>query len=328
VAEDLYVARYVLQLRGAANSRAAGLARQGALVLAGDGVGCVQPWPELGQAGLDEELAGLADGRPGRLGRAALAFARADGKARRAGRWLFDGVEVPSSHYSWCGGLGDDENIRLCLVGGHGSVKLKAGRDLAAARAQLVRLAQLLPGMALRIDFNGVLEEGEFLTWWRGLPEGVRSAVDLVEDPVGGGAEVWARLGSEVPLALDQAWGEGAVGRGTSGEGEGEAKGESEGVRARVLKPSWGDRPRGGGLPLVVTSGMDHAVGMACAAWSAGLWKRRRVVWECGLATGHLYEGGGWFEGVQVGEGVVSFPGRQGLGFEEELAGVAWRRLG
>jgi len=322
VAENLYVARYVLQLRGAANSRAAGLEREGALVLAGDGVGCLQPWPELGQVGLDRELSGLATGRPGRLGRAALAFARADGKARRAGRWLFDGVEVPRSHYSWCGGLGEDENLLLCLEGGHGSVKLKAGRDLAAARAQLVRLAQLLPGMALRIDFNGVLEEGEFLTWWRGLPEAVRRAVELVEDPVGGGAEAWALLGSEVPLALDQAWGGGAAGEGAGAEGG------AEGVRARVLKPGWGDRPRGCGLPLVVTSGMDHAVGMACAAWCAGLWAQRRVVWECGLATGHLYEGGGWFEGVGLDEGVVSFPGRQGLGFEEELAKVAWRRLG
>ena len=60
-------------------------ARRGALIRVDGGFADVHPWPELGDAPLDEQLALLARGETTPLTRASLHWARVDADARARG---------------------------------------------------------------------------------------------------------------------------------------------------------------------------------------------------------------------------------------------------
>src|SRR3954463_14889162 len=77
--------------------------RLGALIRVGDGFADVHPWPELGDAPLDQQLALLARGETTALTRASLRFAELDAAARHDGRWLFERVTIPMSHWPGAG---------------------------------------------------------------------------------------------------------------------------------------------------------------------------------------------------------------------------------
>ena len=65
------------------------------------GYGCVHPWPEFGDAPVEEQLRLLSEGVTTPVTAMALRCAEIDGEARRAGVSLFEGLEIPRSHYSW-----------------------------------------------------------------------------------------------------------------------------------------------------------------------------------------------------------------------------------
>ena len=94
--------RYTLQAaaNGPLNARSDRTEFEGALIKVGDGFGCIHPWPELGDAPLDQQLQTLAAGKETPLIRRALHCCRVDGKARELGESLFAGLTIPDSHYT------------------------------------------------------------------------------------------------------------------------------------------------------------------------------------------------------------------------------------
>ena len=95
----MFYHEYSLTACGPLNARAAEVCRKGALIKTDEGgYGCIQPWPELGDATLQEELDALRKGRPLPLGVRAAECARTDGEARARGVSLFDGLHIPESH--------------------------------------------------------------------------------------------------------------------------------------------------------------------------------------------------------------------------------------
>ena len=82
----MFYHEYSLTACGPLNARAAEVCRKGALIKTDEGgYGCIQPWPELGDATLQEELDALRKGRPLPLGLRAAECARTDGEARALG---------------------------------------------------------------------------------------------------------------------------------------------------------------------------------------------------------------------------------------------------
>ena len=83
------------------------------------------------------------------------------------------------------------------------------------------------------------------------------------------------------------------------------------------------------GQELVVTSYMDHPSGQAFAAWEAARLDRLYPgrVGVCGLRTDHLFEAHEFSE--TLGPWVPQFtpPAGTGLGFDEWLEEIPWRRL-
>lgn len=173
----IWAHRYTLMPRQRLSGVAREGARQGALlrVVDGktDGFADLHPWPELGDAPLDEQLAQLARGETTPQIEASLRLAALDGDARRRGVSLFEGLTIPLSH--WTGNEPPS---------GFDTVKIKG-------------LQPVPPGVRVRIDFNATLTPEEFLRVAQTLP---REQLDFVEDPCPYDAEVWRELRARTGL--------------------------------------------------------------------------------------------------------------------------------
>jgi O-succinylbenzoate synthase len=162
------VHRYTLTLRG-------GGMREGALLHTGNGFADVHPWPELGDAQLDEQLALLGRGETTALTRSSLRLAALDGDARRRGVSLFEGLTIPASHWP-----GNDPPP------GFDTVKLK-------------RVMEVPAHARIRIDFNARLTAEEFVRVAETLP---KERIDFIEDPCAYDEAVWRDLRERTGLRL------------------------------------------------------------------------------------------------------------------------------
>jgi O-succinylbenzoate synthase len=164
----MFIHRYSLRLRR-------GGTREGALLRVDEGFADVHPWPELGDAPLDAQLALLARGESTPLTRSSLRMAEVDGAARRRGASLFDGLTIPLSHWP-----GSDP------AEGFDTVKTKG----VIAVPSHVRI---------RIDFNARLTAPEFLAVAQTLP---LERVDFIEDPCPYDESTWRELRERTGLRL------------------------------------------------------------------------------------------------------------------------------
>jgi o-succinylbenzoate synthase len=155
--------------------RRGGAPREGALLRVGGGFADVHPWPELGDAPLDEQLALLARGSLTPLTRASLHWARIDGAARRRGVSLFEGLTIPLSHWS-----GNEP------PSGFDTVKIKG-------------VLPVPDHVRIRIDFNGRLSPDAFERIAATLP---RERIDFIEDPCPYDEALWRSLSERTGLRL------------------------------------------------------------------------------------------------------------------------------
>ena len=270
---------YTLQPRRALSSIATPGPRRGALIHVDGGFADIHPWTELGDAPLNEQLAGLARGETTQLTRRSLEMARADGLARERGVSLFEGLTIPASHWP-----GNDPPR------GFDTVKLKD-------------LGDVPPKVRLRIDFNATLRPEEFLMIAEGLPH---DRVDFVEDPCPYDPDVWTALREQtgVRLALDRMIAE-------------------DGVDVLVVKPAIQDVPRSS-KEIVITSYMDHPVGQLHAAAIAA---RFATSTRCGLMTHVLFERNEFSERLQIDGARLVTPKGTGIGFDDLLSRISWKKL-
>jgi len=169
----MWIWRYSLKPRRPLSALAGDAPRQGALLRAGEGFADVHPWPELGDAPLDEQLALLARGETTPLTRRSLWFASV------WKRDLFDGLAIPRSH--WPGSDPPD---------GFDTVKVKMPGGV------------LPPSHRLRLDFNASIDAAAFAALAPTLP---RERIDFVEDPCPYDAATWRALHDlGFHLALDR----------------------------------------------------------------------------------------------------------------------------
>lgn len=298
--------RYTLRSATALNAVSARREHEGALLRIGDGFGCLHPWPELGDLPIDAQLARLGRGESTPLIEGALRCAAADGEARLARRSLFE-RSIPESHWLALPGDLPDE----AKAAGYDRVKLKIGRDLASELDQ----ARLWGGTGfhLRLDANGSLDEAVFLAFWKSLGP-TRDRVELVEDAIPPETAAWERLrGAGVPLAVDR-----------------EAEKRFLPGDIAVLKPALSGWVPAVPAQYLVTSYMDHALGQIWAAaeasrLSAGVNSDGMLV--CGLMTHRCFEPDPFFEQIRCEGSRLIAPAGTGLGFDDLLEGLPWKRL-
>ncbi len=300
---EVWIHRYALEARGALNAREDRLGFEGILLSYDGGYGCVHPWAALGDPDVDEEIERFRAGNLSRLGRRALDCCRVDAQARREGRWLFEGLNVPESHFTMAGGVSG-------VPAGFRAVKLKGGRDWARVVSQLGSLREEL---GVRVDFNETLSPEEFLAF-AGALGALKGRIDFVEDPCPFDEAVWNDLAEAIGLRL-------AVDR----------DGDRASTRwLRVVKPAVEPVPDTAS-EVLFTSYMDHPLGQVWAAYEAARWMKAsgRGLPLCGLVTQHLWEPGDPFvAALGAAEPVLRPPSGTGLGFDELWDELRWERIG
>lgn len=302
---DLWVWRYALEAKGPLNAKTDRVFNEGALVREGAGFGCVHPWPELGDATLEECLADLASERKLSLVRRTAACLQADGEARMAGCSLFEGLEVPVSHATLPGWT--RAGVEESAGRGFEVVKVKAGREIEQEMTDLRGLVRDFPDLKWRVDFN---EQGcgkELVRVFSEWSEEELGRVDFLEDPVVYGGEEWTGLRRATGLAL-------ANDRAVEEEG-----GDSE---VLVVKPAVNEMKEG--ARVVVTSYLDHPLGQAFAAWEAARSEVREV---CGLQTHGVFAEDEFTEVLGEVRPQFRVPGGSGLGFGDLLERLPWTKL-
>ncbi len=312
------VSRYRLRSAKRLNSASNRRELDGVLIRTGDGFGCIQPWPELGDPPLEKCLADLQGARRWPIVRRALRCAEYDAAARANGDSLFEEMEIPASHATLV--APDAREAALAVESGFSMIKLKAGRDLAVEKEFLIAMAADFPSVKWRLDFNESLDPGQAAEFLTGLPPEVVAAVDFVEDPCPFSESTWAdlRRATRMKLAIDR-----------------EAAPHREAAQVMVIKPAvdepylLGEAAFSRGQRVVVTSYMDHPVGQAFAAWEAARLELQLpgLVGVCGLQTHHLFEPDEFTEALGPWTPEFHPPGGTGLGFDDFLDALPWTRL-
>lgn len=276
--------------------------RQGVLlkVKSGAGVGyCdVHPWPELGDDPLEKQIDLLKMGVLTPLTQNALEFARLDAEGRVAGRSLFQDLTVPDSHFLIK--KLDDTACQLvegAISEGFQTFKVKLGSDLSR---ELTFLQPLLgfKGTKWRLDFNGSLTADKFnLILQADLSA---DAIEFCEDPA-----PHTLPSFPYPTAVD--WE------------------KFQPYDYRVVKPAvdpW--QLIKDSKPLIFTTYLGHPLGQAADAFAAANCQCREV---CGLLSHRVYVKNQFSEELSWWGPEWRSPRGTGLGFDEQLNRLEWKRL-
>lgn len=298
--------RYELTSATPLNSLGARRTFPGALILVNGGIGCIHPWPELGDGNLEDHLQALRQSESTPLVRRALHCCEIDGEARRAGRSLFANETIPQSHAT----LNHIPSIEECdalATAGFSAVKIKVNGHDAGVVHQLEPLTAA--DLSLRLDFNLSLTKDRFIALVQSMSDDLRAAIDFVEDPFIYHRQGWreAHAATKLQLALDQVI----------------LLADPQSYDVMVWKPAKTDGPPCAAR-LIVTSYMDHAVGQMFAAYEAARSGTREF---CGLLTHPLFERDPFFECIQSNGPSLNAPAGTGLGFDDLIAKLPWKPL-
>jgi O-succinylbenzoate synthase len=232
---------------------------------------------------------------------------------------LFDGLEVPPSHYSWSAAQPTWAQIDFLQDKGFRAIKVKGFNNYGETTRFLDATARACPHLRLRADFNGCLEPAAFRKFVEFMPLRVYRQMDLIEDPVPYEEGLWNEVRDrwQVRLALDKGWQNGQTG-----------------FDCVVVKPARRDwrvvAARHPGVRLMLTSAMDHPLGQAWAAYESALaWQALGESLELGgLVTHHLFQRDAFSERLGISEGVLQVDrSGTGLGFDEVLRALEWEQL-
>lgn len=290
------VYRYTLASRASLNATTGRREFPGALIRdSRGGVGCLHPWPELGDLELEYQLQRLTREEPTDQTRCTLDCIELDGAARTEGRSLFEDLEIPRSHFT-AGGLDT-------AAPGFDRVKLKMSGDLTANLAILT--PWLDSGAILRLDFN--------LTGSSTLLAEMKSAlgekwerVEFIEDPFPQSPDTtWSATQTDFDVAF-------------AADRE-----RCDSAEWAVYKPAV-DRTIPIAKNVITTSYMDHAIGQLWAAYRAATQTPDAI---CGLLTHPLFEPDPFFDRLSISETRLQSLGGTGLGFDDLLDDLPWTPL-
>jgi O-succinylbenzoate synthase len=315
VKTDFSIHPYTLTARAALNARHRSAEVKGLLLRAEGGYACFQPWESLGDEPIVSHLEKSRHGNPTPLLENAFAAAAMDGRARREGRSLFDALIIPESHGTLTEPVTPESAARW-RERGFTTLKVKLGPDWRESMPGLHSAAAACPDLVWRFDFNESVSADEFFQWARSLDARLKQQIDIIEDPCPYSPCDWGDLEEAAGLRL-------AVDRQVDAPG-------AEGF-VLVCKPARDDaarmleRARRDGRKLIVTSNMDHPVGVAWAAY----WAARFAADDClhgpaGLATTLLFDSDPFADRLAPVGCRLTVPAGTGLGFDDLLAGLAF----
>ncbi len=319
---------YVLRPLSTPNAVTALKEREGALLQIGWpdgrlGYADLHPWPELGDAPLDEQLTGLRNGKISAQAEQSIWLAHRDADLRQQKKSIFDSALKLKNNFvvTNCAEV-DIEQLESLRSKGFTCLKIKVGRNLQVESEFINQAAAR--DFLLRLDFNGVGRWQIFERFMSRLEQMAFSRIEYVEDPFPFDDGAWAEARQLVPIALDNQFSR-VVWKTF----------KRKPFDVLVIKPAKIDVERAielcktYSLKATVTSYMDHPVGVMHALGVAMALKKNhgKMMLEPGCLTHLLYESDLFSkEIVFIGPSILKVPGT-GVGFDALLEGLKWHPI-
>lgn len=283
------------------------------------------PWHEFGDARIDEQLYDLAKGKASIVMMQTLALAQRDAAARRLQRNLMRGVPRVRNHFL----VSNVNNINPTELGaakqlGYIAVKLKCGVDLQAELSWIKRMTDHM-GFLVRLDFGARLKENEYVDFLSALTVEQKNKIEFVEDPFPFDLAGWRRANQIVPIALDFEINKIDFSQLTGGLP----------FKVIIIKPARQkvermlDLVNRYGTKMVMTSSLDHPVGVMHAAAIAGETKQKypNILLDCGCFSHTQYQEDDFSKLMPRQGPMLSEVLGTGIGFDEALTKQNWELL-
>ncbi len=280
------------------------------------------PWPEFGDATLDEQIAALARGHLSPVIEQSIWLAKKDAALRKQKKNAFlTGAKV-KNHYL----VNDftqftEAHMKDLRTAGFTTLKLKVGRDIDEEAKFVIRILKQNPVM-LRLDFNAKTDFSQFERFMTHLPPAIRARIEYVEDPFKWDWESWFEAAKMIPLALDL----------EHDKVDWEKFPSKPPFTVVILKPARQDVDKAlkwvnrFALKMSVSSSMDHPVGVAHALNVASELKKfyPNTLLDCGCLTLRSFKPNEFTNRIQITGPYLKEIKGTGIGFNDLLEKVEW----
>lgn len=280
------------------------------------------PWPELGDVDLETQLVAMSLGRLTSLAEQSIWLAKKDADFRSRQLNIFAGAPRIKHHYL----INDISKFNDNILGnlrssGFTTVKIKVGKRLEDEARFVSRLIRQNP-LLVRLDFNAKIDFESYKRFMNSIDLTERAKIEFVEDPFPWNLEQWKEAAAFVPLALDNEF---------EKVNWDEFK-ERPPFKIIIVKPARRDVDLDiklalqHDLKLVVTSSLDHPVGVAHACNIAIEIKKSypSLLLDCGCLTLRSYKSGDFFSRVQATGPFFTGVNGTGIGFDDLLQRLEW----
>jgi o-succinylbenzoate synthase len=284
------------------------------------GYGDLYPWPEFGDQPLDEHINALFLKRITNLVEQSIWLARRDAKARALNQNFLQAINRVKNHYIITDITQINESkLADIKASGFSTLKIKAGRDIEN-EIEFIKRTLTRFNFLFRIDFNAKGDLKAIEALYTAIPHDLREKIEFIEDPMPYSFENWSILKKYFNIAVDF-----------------EADKVDWSVKnlpidVMVIKPARQDIENAfklaneKGLKIVITSVLDHSVGVVHANRIAAEAKRDfpHLCLDAGCATTRLYEPN-TFTSRMIWQGpylIETFG--SGVGFDEQLEKAQW----
>jgi L-alanine-DL-glutamate epimerase-like enolase superfamily enzyme len=310
---------FTLKPKGALNSAVQkNSTRHGVIIKYDGGYSSVFPWTEFGDEPLEEQINSIRNLRiKTNLVSAALHFAEIDAEARKQQVSLFNSLTIPKSHRLVTDVDSFIKNQNESFI--HECIKIKLTCDPEKDFKNVTACAEY--SKKIRLDANTLYTLDTFLIFWLSLSDAVKSKIEFIEDPIPYNEKDWALLAEShtIPLAYDF-YSSDFIG---------------EHYNVRIIKPmvqsyeSIAEEEVKRGRKIVVTSSMDHALGVSAAAWVSGLLFKKypNEVLTGGYSSFSAYQEDPFFNEITDRDGLFVPATGTGFGFDKLLKNLPWQEL-
>jgi len=283
------------------------------------------PWPEFGDDPVDHHIEKLKQGHISGLLEQAIWLGRKDAILRSQNKnALTDSAKIKNHYLINDFTKMNDSLLSQIRSSGFSTIKVKMGRGWKEEIEWINKTLRDFP-FTCRLDYNSKGEPAIFERMFSFLAPGLKQRIEFVEDPFPWDLDVWTDAAKIAPLALDQEY------KNVNWE---QIQGEPP-FRVLVLKPARQDveevtqRASQKALKIVVTSSMDHPVGVAHAVRVAAELKKKYVtqVLECGCLTIKSYKPNEFSSSMIIqGPYITQIPGT-GIGFDQIFQNLSWTQV-
>lgn len=264
------------------------------------------PWAQFGDWDVIQAEKAILENRWDNLLEKSFYFAEMDGLARQSKRSLFkQDFKVRNHQLITSLKSIDDQWIHKKCEDGFSTFKIKVGTSFDEETKALTALCQMEFPILLRLDFND-----KYSDKWLPFLKQYADRIEFIEDP-SPQKEIWQEIREEtmIHLAYDQS----------------QMDVTDFPCDLRVIKPAKQDIQLAQKSEFVVTSYLDHPVGIAHAYWQAqslGLQKR-----HYGLMSWNLYQKTLFNFWIQESGPHFNFKSGYGIGFDDIWDTLEWKRL-